>query len=146
MDGSLHRVVLLDVDLGQLVALDARSVLDITQSRRLDDVADNEALDGLVLGDGLARRHATHAVDVAAALLVTSVGATLDGHTDKVGQGKASGQPEWLRKNHTTALGQQRQGSLRGKQQVPDPGFLRSAESSAWLWVLSAASHCSQAS
>ena len=80
VNGRLDRVVLLDVDLGQLVALDAGSLLDVTQRRGLDNVAHDEALDGLVLGDGLASRHAPHAVHVPTPLLVASVAAALDRH------------------------------------------------------------------
>ena len=50
VDGGLDAVELLDVDLRELVPLDARGVLDITERRRLDDVADDKALDRLVLG------------------------------------------------------------------------------------------------
>merc|ERR1719478_1414464 len=80
VNGRLHTVVLLDVNLGELVALDARGLLDVTQRRRLHNVAHNEALDRLVLRDRLAGRDAADAVDVAAALLVAAVRATLDRH------------------------------------------------------------------
>lgn len=54
MDSGLNAVVHLEVELGELVLLVSRGVLDITKGGRIDDVTDNEALDGLVLGDGLA--------------------------------------------------------------------------------------------
>jgi hypothetical protein len=47
-------------------------------------VPDDEALDGLVLGDELGRGHAVHALHVAAALLVTSVVAALHSHDSSV--------------------------------------------------------------
>lgn len=54
MDSGLNAVVHLEVELGELVLLVSRGVLDITKGGRIDDITDNEALDGLVLGDGLA--------------------------------------------------------------------------------------------
>ena len=88
VDSSLNGVVLLDVDLRQLVALDAGGLLDITQGRRLNDVANDEALDGFVLRDSLARRDAAHTVDVATPLLVTSVAAALDSHSARDAEGE----------------------------------------------------------
>jgi len=58
MDGGLNAVVHLEVKLGELVLLVGRGILDITEGRCINDVADDEALDGLVLGDGLAGRSA----------------------------------------------------------------------------------------
>ena len=58
MDGGLNAVVHLEVKLGELVLLVGRSILDITEGGGIDDVANDEALDGLVLGDGLAGRSA----------------------------------------------------------------------------------------
>ena len=60
--------------------LDARGLADVTHGGGLDDVAHDESLDRLVLGNRLPRGHAPHAVDVAAALLVASVAAALDDH------------------------------------------------------------------
>ena len=58
MDGGLNAVVHLEVKLGELVLLVGRGILDITEGGGIDDVANDEALDGLVLGDGLASRGA----------------------------------------------------------------------------------------
>ena len=54
MDGGLNAVVHLEVKLGELVLLVGRGFLDITEGGGIDDVTNDEALDGLVLGDGLA--------------------------------------------------------------------------------------------
>lgn len=54
MDGSLHTVVLLNVKLGQLVVLKDTGFLDITGGGLVDDGTDQHALNGLVLGHGLA--------------------------------------------------------------------------------------------
>lgn len=54
-----------------------------SRSRRRHGVRaapDHEALDGLVLGDGLGRRGAAHSLDVAPAVLVPAVVSPLDGH------------------------------------------------------------------
>lgn len=69
MDGGLNAVVLLDVKLGEGVVLVGRGVSDITEGGGIDDVSNEESLDGLVLGDGLGGGGASHAVDVAAAVL-----------------------------------------------------------------------------
>lgn len=54
MHGSLDAIVHLEVKLGQLVLIVGTGVLDITQGGGINDVTDNEALDGLILRDGLA--------------------------------------------------------------------------------------------
>lgn len=59
MDGGLNAVVHLEVKLGELVLLVGGGILDITERGCINDVADDEALDGLVLGDGLAGRSAS---------------------------------------------------------------------------------------
>ena len=53
VDSSLNTVVLLDVKLWQLVVLEGSSFLDISQSRGVDDVSDQESLDSLILWNGL---------------------------------------------------------------------------------------------
>lgn len=65
-----------------------RSFLDISQRRGIDNIADNEALDGLVLGDGLTGRHTANTLDVPTSLLVTSVIAPLDSHAGEEKQRK----------------------------------------------------------
>ena len=82
MDGSFDAVKHLQVKLGKLVLLVGRSFLDISQRRSIDDIADNEPLDGLVLGDSLSSGNATNTLDVSASLLVASVVASLDSHTE----------------------------------------------------------------
>jgi len=51
VDGGRDAVVDLAVDLGEHVPVDHRRVLEVSDRRGVDDVADDEALDGLVLGD-----------------------------------------------------------------------------------------------
>lgn len=80
MDGSLDAVIHLQVQLGELVFLVSRSFLDITQRRSVDNVSDDKALDRLILGNGLASGNASHALDVPASLLVSSVIASFDSH------------------------------------------------------------------
>jgi hypothetical protein len=58
MHGSLDRVVLLDIELGEGIVLEGGCLTDITQSGGIYDVADGKALDGLVLGDRLCGRYA----------------------------------------------------------------------------------------
>ena len=58
MHSGFNTVVHLKVKLGKLVGLIGRSFLDITKGGGIDNVADNEALDCLILGDGLSSRDA----------------------------------------------------------------------------------------
>ena len=78
--GGVDGVVHLVVDLRELVGLVRRRVADITHCRRLDHVAHDKPLHGLVLGDELARQRAYDAAHLAAALLVAAVIAALDYH------------------------------------------------------------------
>ena len=80
MDSSFDAVKHFQVQLGQLVLGIGRCFLDITKRRSIHDVADNESLDGLVLGDGFSSGNATDAFDVSAAVLVASVVAAFDSH------------------------------------------------------------------
>jgi hypothetical protein len=84
MDGSLDAIKHFQVQLGKLVLLVGRSFLDISQRRRIDNIADNEALDGLVLGNSLSGGHTANTLDVSASLLVTSVIAPLNSHFEKL--------------------------------------------------------------
>jgi len=54
MDSCFNRVILLDVDLRQLVAFDARGFFDVTKGGSFHNIANNESFDGLVFRDGLA--------------------------------------------------------------------------------------------
>lgn len=53
VDGGFNAVVLLDVKLWQLVVFESRGFLDITKGRGVNDVSDQESLDGLILWDSL---------------------------------------------------------------------------------------------
>jgi len=80
VNGGLDAVVHLDVKLGHVVVLVDGGLADVTEGGGVDDVSDDEALDRLVLGDGLAGGHTAHALHVSAALLVSSVAASFYGH------------------------------------------------------------------
>lgn len=80
MDSSLNTVEHLEVQLGELVFLVCRCLLDITQRRRVDDVPDDEALDRFVLRDSLTGGDTSDALDVSASLLVPSVIASFNSH------------------------------------------------------------------
>ena len=73
VNGRLDGVVHLDVSLWGSVVIVHGALADITLACGLDDIPDNEPLDGLVLWDELARHGAEHALDVATALLVPTV-------------------------------------------------------------------------
>ena len=88
MDSSLNTVEHLQVKLGKLVFLVRRGFLDISQRGSIDNVADNESLDCLVLGDGLSSGNTTNALDVSASLLVASVVASLNSHCGKFYKGE----------------------------------------------------------
>ena len=80
VDGARNAVLQLEVHLGNGVLGEDRGVRDITNSSRLDHVADGEALDRLVLGCASAAVGAADGIDVAAALLVAAVVLSLLGH------------------------------------------------------------------
>ena len=80
MDGGFHTVVHFQVKLGELVFLVSRGLLDITKRGGIHNVADDETLNRLILGNGLSRGHTTDTIDVTAAVLVPSVIASLDSH------------------------------------------------------------------
>lgn len=80
MDGSLHTVVHFQVQLGQLVLLIGTRFFDITQRTGVNNVAHDESLNGLVLGDGFSRRDTANTLHVTAALLVTPVITSLHSH------------------------------------------------------------------
>lgn len=70
MNGTRDAVLQLEVHLGDGVLGEDRGVRDVTNSSRLNHVADGESLDGLVLGGASRAVGATDGLDVAAALLV----------------------------------------------------------------------------
>merc|ERR1719188_2422176 len=77
MDGGGDRVVLLEVQLRHSPVLAHRGVdgglVQIPVGCRVDDVADHHLRDGLVLGDSGGGGLAPDELDMASALLVTSV-------------------------------------------------------------------------
>ena len=80
MDSGLNAVVHFQVKLGKLVVLIGTGLLDISQTGGIDNVSDDKALNGLILRDRLASRHTADTLHVAAAVLVSSVVASLDSH------------------------------------------------------------------
>ena len=80
--GARDAVLDLRVDLRETVVLHDRRVAEIAERRRLDDVAHNKALHGLVLGDTAAAVAAAHDGGVATVLLRAASVATLESHPD----------------------------------------------------------------
>jgi len=80
VDGARNAVLQLQVHLGDSVLLKDRGIGDITNGSRLNHVTDGESLDGLILGGTSGAVGATNGLDVATALLVTSVGSSLLDH------------------------------------------------------------------
>jgi hypothetical protein len=80
MDSGLNTVIHFQVQLGELVLLVSRCFLDISQRRSIDNVTDDESLDGFILRDGLSSGNTANTLDVSSSLLVTSVIASLDSH------------------------------------------------------------------
>ena len=82
VDSGLDAVVHLDVELRHLVVLVHASIHDVAHRGSIDNVLDEEALDGLVLGDGLGGGGAADKLDLAAGAggAVAPVVASLDSH------------------------------------------------------------------
>ncbi len=80
MHGGFDAVEHLKVQFRELVFLVSGGFLDITEGRGINDVADNESLDGLILRDGLSSGNASDTLDVSATVLVSSVVTSLDSH------------------------------------------------------------------
>jgi hypothetical protein len=80
VDGRFDAVVHFEIEFGKLVFLVGRGFLNVTQRRGIDNVSNNETLNGLVLGNGFSGRHAPNALDVTASVLVATVIASLDSH------------------------------------------------------------------
>ena len=80
VDSGLDAVEHLDVELGEGVVLVGGSLADVTEGGGIDNVTDDEPLDGLVLGDGLSGGNAPDTLDVSPSLLVTSVSPSFDSH------------------------------------------------------------------
>ena len=77
MNGAAHTVGQLGIELGQLVLGVDTGIGDIPHGGSLHDVPDDELLDGLVLRAGLGAVGAPHELNVATAMLVAPVIATL---------------------------------------------------------------------
>ena len=84
MDGSFHTVIHFQVQLGKLIFLVCRSFLDISKRGSIDNVTDNESLDGLILGNSLSGGYTTDTLDMSTSLLITSVSASLYSHEEKI--------------------------------------------------------------
>jgi len=84
MHSGLNAVEHLEVQFGELVFLVGGGFLDITERRGVDNVADDESLDGLVLRDSLSGGNASNSLDVSASVLVSSVVASLDSHDELI--------------------------------------------------------------
>lgn len=63
-----------------IFTLKSRVVLDIAEGRGVDDVADSESLDGLVLGDAAPAVEAADGSGMATALLGTTSVSSLESH------------------------------------------------------------------
>ena len=72
MNGAAHAVGQLGIELGQLVLGVHAGVGDISHGSGLDDVPDDELLDGLVLGAGLGAVGTPDELDVTTAVLVAT--------------------------------------------------------------------------
>ena len=72
MDGAAHAVGQLGIELRQLVLGVHAGVGDISHGSGLDDVPDDELLDGLVLGAGLGAVGTPDELDVTTAVLVAT--------------------------------------------------------------------------
>ena len=82
MDGAAHAVAELRVQLRELVAGVHAGFRDVSHCGGLNDVPDDELLDSLVLGHALGAVGAAHGLDMASAVLVTAVVATLGCHSE----------------------------------------------------------------
>ena len=80
VDGAADTVGQLGVQLGQLVGAVDAGVGDVPHGGGLNDVPDDELLDGLVLGAGLGAVGAPHELDMATSVLVTSIVPALGSH------------------------------------------------------------------
>ena len=80
VDGARHAVLQLHVKLWQRVGVEHRSIAQVTLRSRLNQVADLETLDRLVLGDGARAVRATDEDRVATAALVPPSVTPLFGH------------------------------------------------------------------
>merc|ERR1719228_1796099 len=81
VDGAAHAVAQLSIQLGELVASVHTGLGDVPDSSSLNDVPDDELLDGLILGDALGTVSATHGLDMAPSVLVTAVVAAFGCHS-----------------------------------------------------------------
>ena len=80
MNSSLNTVVHLDVKLWKGIVLISGGLSDISKGGSIDNVSDDESLDGLILWDGLSGGDTSNSVDVSSSVLVSSVVSSLDSH------------------------------------------------------------------
>ena len=71
---------LLDEQLGESILLVSRGLTDVSLRRSINHVADSETLDSLVLGNASTAVVASHVLNVAAAVLGSSVITALHRH------------------------------------------------------------------
>jgi len=81
VDGAAHAVAELSIQLGQLIAGVDWCLGDVSHCSGLNNVPDDELLDGLVLRHTLGAVGATDGLDMAPSVLVTAVVATLGCHS-----------------------------------------------------------------
>jgi len=84
MHSGFDAVEHLEVQFRELVFLVGGGFLDITEGGSINDVADNESLDSLILRDGLSSGNASDTLDVSATVLVSSVVTSLDSHDENL--------------------------------------------------------------
>lgn len=80
MHSRLNAVVHLQIQLRELVFLIGRGLFNVSERRRIDNVTYDEALDGLILRDGLTGRGTSDTLDVSASMLIPSVVASFNRH------------------------------------------------------------------
>ena len=80
MDGATNAVLHLDVELGDDVGLEGSVFLKVLLGGSIDDVADGEALNSLVLGAETSAVHADDGFNVPAVVFVAAVVSSLDWH------------------------------------------------------------------
>lgn len=83
VDGAGNAVSILDVELRKRIVFNGGVILKILLGRSINDVADDETLDGLILRDATGAVHATNVCDVTATVLGSTVVPALGGHLNK---------------------------------------------------------------
>lgn len=83
VDTARDAVDLLNEELGEGVLLISRGLANISLGRSIDDVADSETLDSLILTNASAAVVASDVLNMAAAVLRSSVISALDRHSNR---------------------------------------------------------------